>query len=239
MTRKWRGLIGATAVGASAAAVAAYMGLVRRWHLRWGATDDEIAREMPLDAEVPNPTYVTNRAITIRARPEEIWPWIVQMGELPRGGFYSYLAVERLLKMQVENADRILSEFQNVKVGDALDRAGTMLVKAVEPNRYLVLGPPPAPELAVTWAIALSPRQNGSTRLVSRCRARLPRGPKGLFWFSILDPGQFLMERKMLLGIKERAESTASRSREKIALKSPEPLGEKRLTGRPRSGSGS
>jgi hypothetical protein len=75
----------------------------------------------------------------------------------------------------------------------------------------------PDPELAVTWAIALSPRPNGSTRLVSRCRARLPRGPKGLFWFSILDPGQFLMERKMLLGIKERAEATAARSRGKAA----------------------
>lgn len=232
MTRKWRGLIGATAVGASAAAVAAYMGFVRRWHLRWGATDDEIAREMPLDAEVPDPTYVTNRAITIRALPEEIWPWIVQMGELPRGGFYSYLAVERLLKMQVENADRILSEFQSVKVGDALDRAGTMLVKAVEPNKYLVLGPPAAPELAVTWAITLSPRANGYTRLVSRCRARLPRGPKGLFWFSILDPGQFLMERKMLLGIKERAETTAARSRGKAAPP------EESSTGRPRARSG-
>lgn len=214
MTRRsWRGLVGATAVGAGAAAFAAYMGVVRRWHLRWGATDDEIAREMPLDGEVANPTYVTNRAITIRALPEEIWPWIAQMGELPRGGFYSYLAVERLLQMQVENADRILSEFQDPKVGDALDRAGTMLVKAVEPNRYLVLGPPPTPELAVTWAIALYPGARGFTRLVSRCRARLPRGPKGLFWFSILDPGQFLMERKMLLGIKERAESTASKSR--------------------------
>lgn len=211
MTRKWRSFVGAAAVGAGAAAVAGYMGLVRRWHLRWGATDDEIAREMPLDAEVAEPTYVTNRAITIRARPEEIWPWLAQMGELPRGGFYSYLAVERLLRMQVENADRILPEFPNPKVGEALDRTGTMLVKAIEPNEYLVLGPSPMPDLAVTWALALYPTVNGWTRLVSRCRARLPRGSKGLFWLAILDPGQFLMERKMLLEIKKRAESHASR----------------------------
>jgi hypothetical protein len=178
---------------------------------------------MPLDAEVADPTYVTNRAITIRALPEEIWPWLAQMGELPRSGFYSYVAVERLLKMQVENADRVLSEFQDPKVGDALDHAGTMLVKAVEPNSFLILGPPPTPELAVTWAIALYPRWDGSTRLVSRCRARLPRGSKGLFWLALLDPGQFLMERKMLLGIKKRAESRASRfagknrAKEKVA----------------------
>ncbi|HSE63254.1 MAG TPA: SRPBCC family protein [Thermoanaerobaculia bacterium] len=211
MTRKWRSFAGAAAVGAGAAAVAAYMGVVRRWHLRWGATDDEIAREMPLDDEVTEPTYVTNRAITIRALPQEIWPWLAQMGELPRGGFYSYLTVERLLRMQVENADRILSEFQDPKVGEALDRSGTMRVKAVEPNSYLVLGPSSTPDLAVTWTLALYPRIDGSTRLISRCRARLPRGSKGLFWLAILDPGQFLMERKMLLEIKRRAESRASR----------------------------
>lgn len=227
MTRSWKGLIGATAVGAGAAAVAAYVGLVRRWHLRWGATDDEIAREMPLDSEVANPTYVTNRAITIRALPEEIWPWIVQMGELPRGGFYSYLAVERLLKMQVENAERILAEFQNVKVGDALDRAGAMLVKAVEPSKYLVLGPSESPELAVTWAIALYPAGR-STRLVSRCRARLPRGPKGLFWFSVLDPGQFLMERKMLVEIKKRVESRARRR--SVGKPPSDPVGKKAVS---------
>jgi hypothetical protein len=211
MTRKWRSFAGAAAVGAGAAAVAAYMGLVRRWHLRWGATDDEVAREMPLDDEVTDPTYVTNRAITIRALPQEIWPWLAQMGELPRGGFYSYLTVERLLRMQVENTDRILSEFQDPKVGEALDRAGTMLVKAVQPNSFLVLGPPSTPDLAVTWTLALYPRMDGCTRLVSRCRARLPRGSKGLFWLAILDPGQFLMERKMLFGIRDRAESGASR----------------------------
>ncbi|HEX9688487.1 MAG TPA: SRPBCC family protein [Thermoanaerobaculia bacterium] len=211
MNRSWRSFVGATAVGLGAAAVAAYMGIVRRWHLRWGATDDEVARGMPLDDEVTKPTYVTNRAITIRALPEEIWPWLAQMGEFPRGGFYSYLTVERLLRMKVENADQILPEFQDVKVGDPLDRAGAMLVKAVKPTEYLVLGPPPTTDLAVTWALALYPRADGSTRLVSRCRARLGSGPKGLFWLAILDPGQFLMERKMLLGIKERAESRAAR----------------------------
>ena len=215
MTRKWRPFLGAAALGLGAGAVAAYMGIVRRWHLRWGATDDEVARKMPLDDEVEKPTYVTNRAITIRALPGEIWPWLAQMGELPRGGFYSYVAIERLLKMKLENAGRILPGFQELKVGDALDRAGTMLVKAVKPNDYLVLGPPPMPDVAVTWALALYPASDGSTRLVSRCRARLGPGPKGLFWLAILDPGQFLMERKMLLEIKKLSEAEAARRGEK------------------------
>jgi hypothetical protein len=209
-TKLLRNTMAGLAVAGGLGAIAAYAYKIRPWHLRWGATDDEVAREMPLDAEVTDPTYVTNRAITIRALPQDIWPWLAQMGELPRGGFYSYLTVERLLRMQVENADRILSEYQDPKVGEALDRSGTMLVKAVEPNSYLVLGPQSTPDLAVTWTLALYPRIDGSTRLVSRCRARLPRGSKGLFWLAILDPGQFLMERKMLLEIKKRAESRAS-----------------------------
>jgi len=204
MKRSWARASGVLLAGG--AALTAYVAWIRKWHLRWGATDEEIARAMPLDKEVPEPTYVTNRAITIEAGPEKIWPWIAQMGELPRGGFYSYLTVERLLRMKVANAERILPEFQDPKVGDALDRAGTMLVKAVVPGRMLVLGPPPMPDLQVTWAIGLYPAGDRATRLVSRCRARLARDAKGTLMFLILDPGQFLMERKMLLELKRRAE---------------------------------
>jgi hypothetical protein len=198
-------------VAAVGAATAAGVYLLRRWQRRWSASPEEIACRMPLDGEVENPTYVTNRAVTIRALPEHIWPWIAQMGESPRGGFYSYLTVERLLGMKVRNADRILPEFQDPEVGEALDRAGTMRVKAVVRNQYLVLGPPPAPDLAVTWSLALFPI-DGTTRLVSRCRARLPRGIGGLAARFALDPGQLVMERKMLLEIRKRAEKLAARS---------------------------
>jgi hypothetical protein len=126
--------------------------------------------------------------------------------------------VERLLKLKVANAERILPEFQDPKVGDALDRAGNMRVKAVVPGRMLVLGPPPLPDLQVTWAIVLSPAGDKATRLVSRCRARLPRNAKGVLTFLILDPGQFLMERRMLLEIKRRAESLPAAPKETPTL---------------------
>jgi hypothetical protein len=201
-------LAGGLAIGA--VGLAAYRVAVRPWHLRWGATREEIGRAMPLDDDDERPDYVTNRAITIHARPEDAWPWLVQMGELPRGGFYSYLWIERLIGMAVANADRVLPEFQRLLVGQRLDRSGNMRVKAVEPNRFLVLGPPDAlPHLASTWAIALYPREDGDTRLVSRVRARFPPGPRGWFWRALLDPGQFVMERKMLLEIKRRAEALA------------------------------
>jgi uncharacterized protein YndB with AHSA1/START domain len=195
----------------SLGAAAGYALAVRPRHLRWGATDAEVRRAMPLDEDVPHPTYVTNRAVTIAAPPEQVWPWLAQMGEWPRGGYYSYVWIERLMGMQVANADAVLPALQRVEEGDVLDRMGYMTVKAVEPGRYLVLGPPDAAaDVDSTWALALYPRVDGTTRLVSRVRARLPRGPRGLLWWALLDPGQFVMERKMLLGIKRRAEALAA-----------------------------
>lgn len=198
------------AVGFAAAGVAAfgaYELLFYTWKNRWRATKEEIQRPMPLDEVVRKPQYVTNRAVTIQAPPEAIWPWLSQMGELPRGGFYSYETVERLLGMKVENADRILPEFQNLRPGDVLDRAGTMVVKAVEPGRFLVLGPQGEPDLEITWALALYPIDETSTRLVSRARGWMKPSAKTLFWRALLGPGQFIMERKMFLEIKRRAEA--------------------------------
>jgi len=161
---------------------------------------------LPLDEVVADPTYVTNRAITIDAPPEKVWPWLVQMGESPRGGFYTYAWIERLHGLDVTNADVILNEFQALREGDSLDRAGTLRVRAIEKNKYLVLGPPVGtPTGDATWTIVLIPQANGSTRLISRVRARLAPSARGAFWLALLDPGQFIMERRWLLGVKERA----------------------------------
>lgn len=200
-------------VGRSMGAVAGYLLLVRPWHVRWGATDDEIVRDMPCDDRVKRPLYVTNRAITINAPPDLVWPWLAQMGELPRGGFYSYDWIERLMGMKVSSAAGLLPEHQSLQVGQALDRSGNMLIKAVEPGQFVVLGPPPrVTEVESTWVLALYPMPGYRTRLVSRVRARVASTMRGLWLLLLLDPGQFLMERKMLLGIKSRAEGCWSLS---------------------------
>jgi hypothetical protein len=199
-------------------AALAYAAVIRPWHLRWGATPEKLRRPMPLDDRVDAPTSVSTRAITIEARPDQIWPWIAQMGDKPRAGYYSYAWVERAQGMEIEGAERILPEFQTLKVGDALDKKGGMVVQAVEPGRYLVLGPPDVYDwLRVTWAFGLYPIDDHSTRLVTRVRSRFSyRGviketPPLLwpFWL-LLDPGVFIMERKMLLEIKRLAERTAA-----------------------------
>jgi hypothetical protein len=196
---------------AGAAGLTAYLLAIRPWHLRWGVTDAEIARPMAGDELVADPSYLTNRAVTIWARPAAIWPWLVQMGELPRGGFYSYEWIERLLGMRVSNADRHLPEAQHLEVGDALDHGGNLVVRAIVHDRALVLGPPePLPWGQTTWSIGLYPLDEEHTRLVSRVRARIDHwSPQIAFWAALLDPGQFIMERKWLLGVKERAEVAA------------------------------
>jgi len=199
--------------------LATYAVAIRPWHRRWGATDAEIHRTMPGDEQVPHPSYKTNRAITIHARPAHIWPWLVQMGEAPRGGFYSYTAVERALGMHVVNADRLLSGYARLAIGDSLDRGGNMVVKAIAHDQYLVLGPPDGNDWGMsTWSIALYPLDDEHTRLVSRVRARVDHWTPHMLWMAlVLDPGQFIMERKWLLGLKERAETTTHFSDRSVA----------------------
>jgi hypothetical protein len=198
------------AVGATA-----YTSVIRPWYHRWGATDEETVRPMPLDERVPNPTICTTMAITIDSPPGAIWPWLVQIGDPPRAGYYSYTWIEKLVGLDIQNAGRILPEFQRVEVGEALDRNGTMVVQAVEPGKLLVLGPPDSIDyLKCTWAFALYPIDERSTRLVTRVRARwsyrqIMRTTPPYSWpmWLLLDPGAFIMERKMLHEIKRLAEA--------------------------------
>jgi hypothetical protein len=191
--------------------------LFRRWYRNWGATAEEIARPMPQDGQIVNPNVITTRAITIQAQPEHIWPWIVQMGDPPRAGYYSYTWIERLLGLRIENAGRILPEFHSVHEGDSLDKNGNMTVLAVDPGRYVALGPPNVYDwLKSTWVIALYPIDEQSTRLVTRVRARMSlvgmlRTLPPLVWpfWLFIDPGVFVMERKMITEIKQHAEHLA------------------------------
>jgi hypothetical protein len=202
------------ALAVAALAVAGFRRVVRPWYLRWGATDEEIVRPMPLDDRVTAPRLDSTMAITIDAPPERIWPWLAQMGEGDRAGYYSFEPVERALGLEVANSRRILPDHQRLEVGQAIDKAGTMTVLAVEPNRYLVLGPPPSVPVAASWSFALYPLDAGRTRLVTRVHgdwSYLGMLRDTPFWtwpfYLLIEPGAFVMEWQMLRGIKARAES--------------------------------
>lgn len=192
-----------------AAAVTAYALVARPWHLRWRATDEEVRMPFPgEDPAAPPPAVSATHAVTIHAPAAEVWAWLVQIGQ-DRGGFYSYSGLENLMGCHLRNADRIVPEWQHLETGDSVrlhPKAPPLPVTHLEPGRALVL--------AGGWGFLLKEIGPNTTRLVARGWGdAIPdlRNPllHFLYWRVLFEPAHFLMERKMLLGIKRRAEAGA------------------------------
>jgi hypothetical protein len=206
----------AGAVGAGAlvvgVAVAAYPALLRTRCLTWGATSDEINRQMPGDDLLPDPDLLATRAVTVAAPPHAIWPWLVQMGS-GRGGVYTYDWIENLFGLGMHSTNEILPEFQDLEVGDVLpvgSKGPRMKVEVLDPAEALVFC---STDGTWVWAFGLYP-DDGNTRLVSRNRIATPNASfaRQLVNLLVMEPGSLVMEAKMLNGIKERAERLASKS---------------------------
>jgi hypothetical protein len=185
---------------------AVYLRLLRTPILTWGATDAEAAARLPGDELLEEADGIATRAISIDAPPSAVWPWIAQMGPSPRGGAYTYDWIENLLGLDMHSADRILPEFQRPQVGDAIGYGSNrMRLERIEPERVLAWRSEDGNWL---WTFVLEP-EGASTRLISRNRFRLPTLAARLGMVP-MEPASLLMERKMLRGIKERAERLAS-----------------------------
>jgi hypothetical protein len=180
----------------------------------WGATGAEIAADLPGDELLPG-GRTTTYAVSIAAPPEDVWPWLVQIGR-GRGGFYTYTGIERLLGADIANLDRIDPSLQELEPGERIwmtpERYLGQLpgqfwqVRQVEPGRALVLErkPPESAQRAI-WTLVLNRSPGGMTRLLDRHRSEPHRGMSGslaeMFWRF----GTLLMERGMLRGIRARA----------------------------------
>ena len=191
-------------LGAILATVAAYHQFLRPLHLHWGANKDEEERPMPGDDFVNDPYVTTTRAVSIKARPGSIWPWLVQMGDR-RGGLYSYDVLDRAFGiLSGPSAGRILPEFQGLAAGDVipLGKGPDWPVRILDAERAMVLEPVSG---RVSWCFALYP-EGDNTRLVSRVRIRIYT--KVVLWIlaPLVDACWFVMERRMLKGIRQRAE---------------------------------
>jgi hypothetical protein len=184
---------------------------VRAWYLRWGSSDEELLRPMPCDADIREATYSTTLTVTVNAAPHHIWPWLLQLG-YRRGGLYSYDWLDRLFGyLDRPSADVLLHEFQNLMVGDEipLGRGGGFPVTAVDPYRSLVLGGT-ADGVQWTWQFGLYPLDETRTRLLSRNTVRASRTIGSWLLMRVLEPAAFIMTRRMLLGLKQRAETLAA-----------------------------
>ena len=195
-------VLGSTAAG--------YVLWARPYQLTWGARQEEVQRVYPGDELMGEPDFLATRAITIQAPPEEIWPWLIQMG-YGRAGFYGYDILENQgSERGIYSAEKILPQYQNFQTGDQLPISFAVLnyFAAVEPGSHLVWssleGEHPG---ALTWA--LYPDGENQTRLVSRIGWEYPRS--GALEISLALFTEFtdhLAVRKILTGLKNRVEGT-------------------------------
>ena len=199
--------VGCTVAGFGALGL--YLRVLRPWQLRWGATDDEVGRSLPGDDEVPQPTFNATRAVTISARPEQIWPWLIQIGA-GRAGWYSYDLLDNLGH---PSAERIIPELQHLAVGDLIpispDGKAGQRVKAFEPNRWMLWGDKAGDS---TWYWGLHPLDDRRSRLITRVRMHYRWTSPLLLFNPLVEFADIVMMRKCLLGIKRRAEASATRS---------------------------
>jgi hypothetical protein len=186
--------------------VAALYSLLRRPILTWGASREEAASRLAGDELLEDADGVSTRAITIDAPAASVWPWLAQMGPSPRGGAYTYDWIENLLGLDMHSVDRVLPEYQHPQVGDTIGLgANHMRLERVDPPYGLAWR---SEDGNWVWAFVVRER-DGSTRLISRNRFRLPTFAARLGMLP-MEPGSLVMEQKMLRGIKRRAENLAS-----------------------------
>lgn len=202
----------------TAAACGVYALSLRPRHLRWGASDAEIAQRWPGDELVPRPGSRAVRAVTVNVAPERVWPWIMQVGR-ERGGFYSYTWLENLIGADIHNVDRLIPGLPERRPGETVwmgprekfKGMARMVVATLIPRRAMVLVPPPDAERIVkegtasgVWSFVLDPVGPETTRFLMVSLTADPRLIDFVFW----EPAHFVMERKMMLTIKRLAETS-------------------------------
>lgn len=197
-----------------AGAVVSYLRVGRKPCLTWGATPEEVDRTMLGDELLASPDILATRAVTVNAPPSAIWPWLIQMGS-GKGGVYTYDWIENFFGLHMHSANEILPQFQHRQVGDVeqLGPNGPRLrVEILDVERAMVLH---SEDGNWVWAFCLYPMGESSTRLISRNRIAIPGASALLrgFYTVVMEPGSLIMERKMLLGIKSRAENLRVRQR--------------------------
>jgi hypothetical protein len=190
---------------AGVAATAGYIGAVRPRVLTWGASPDDVRKPLPGDELAADDPIESTNVVTIDAPAEEVWPWLAQLGQ-DRGGFYSYEWLENLAGCRMHNADRIHPEWQRPRqVGETvkLHWGFGLPVSIYEPGRAFGLK---------GWGtFVVEPIDKQRTRLLVRGHRK--RGLAGLYNVMLMQIPHFLMQRRMLLGIKRRAEDGFSASR--------------------------
>jgi hypothetical protein len=183
-----------------------YTFVIRPYHMRWGATDQEVAMSMPGDADIPGDAAVSTRAITIHAPAATVWAWLVQTGQNRGGGWHSYDWLENLFAADMHEVDRIDPRWQQLRVGDAIFFAAAGATNPVMTTTVAGVEAARALWLHGGWSFVLQPIDPTTTRLIVRYPMRPNEFLNPLLSFGVFEPAHFVMESGMMLGIKRRAE---------------------------------
>ena len=220
----WEGICGASLIF-----VLIILPFLRSKVRDWGSTADERARDLPGDDLIEKIDGSYNHAITIKAAPAGVWPWVVQLGQ-NKGGFYSYELLENIAGCKISNADIIVPEYQNTVVGDKVmmhPKTAPYIVVAIDPVRAFVLRlrinlennetvdpsePLPSKYQDGTWLFYLEEASEGYTRLITRSRNIWTQSKMNTFFYGFIGIISNVMDRKMLKGIRKRAEKAAKAS---------------------------
>ncbi|MFC1998523.1 hypothetical protein ACFLVR_02635 [Chloroflexota bacterium] len=200
---------------------------LRSKYRKWGSTEEELSRELPGDELIKEMKGWYNHAITIKAAPADVWPWIVQLGQ-NKGGFYSYELLENVAGSKIHNVDRIVAEFQDTAVGDAVmmtPKAAPYILTAIEPGRAFVLRlrvnlatndtvdveePLPEKYQDGSWLFLIEETSEGATRMITRSRNDWNQSKTNTFFYGLFGIISIVMDRKLLKGIRKRAEAVAT-----------------------------
>jgi len=182
--------------------------IYRRWHRHWGATPDEVRADMPGDDRFPAAQFRATRALTVAAPPELVWPWLVQVG-CGRAGWYSHDLLDNLGH---PSATTIEPAWQDLQIGQWVAMSPkppptertAFRVDSFKVANWLLWTKPDS-----TWSWRLAPTGRDQTRLVNRIHAVYDwRHPlDASLGVVLMEFGDFAMNRRMLHGIKARAES--------------------------------
>lgn len=194
-------------IPAATAITIIYLKWIRAWQLHWGATEEELARAIPGDEDVPMPSFDATRGVTVHAPPEAIYPWIVQIG-VTRAGWYSYDLLDNLGR---PSATRLIPELQKIYAGQIIpmspDGKYGVYVKEFKEKEWILWNDK---EGDTTWFWGMYPTQDGGTRLITRIRMKYRWLTPAAFFNLLVEFGDLIMMRKCMLGIKERAEAMAA-----------------------------